>query len=208
MEWSDVGRVIGKAAPVLGSILVGNIPGAIAGAASLVSSELGCEPTPESVNAAIQADPQALVKLKELEVRKLEILTQYNVQVAQAQTAQFQAESQRIGQAQSREITLAQAGHKASWGTSVVSVIVTVMFGVMLYVVVGQSGPVSEAALLLLGTLATGFGAVLNYFLGSSIGSRAKDEAAYQLQVQQRGSSPELDALYQRLLAQARGERP
>ena len=29
---------------------------------------------------------------------------------------------------------------------------------------------------MLLGTLATGFGAVINYYLGSSIGSAAKDK--------------------------------
>jgi membrane protein DedA with SNARE-associated domain len=57
-----------------------------------------------------------------------------------------------------------------------VAIIVTVGFFVMLGVVLtGNRGELGEAGIMLLGTLAAGFGAVINYYLGSSSGSAAKE---------------------------------
>lgn len=67
MDWSDVGTAIGKVAPILGNALVGNVPGAVAGAAALVASAFGVDATPSAVSAAITADPGAAEKLAEVE---------------------------------------------------------------------------------------------------------------------------------------------
>ncbi|TBW58541.1 hypothetical protein EZI54_03925 [Marinobacter halodurans] len=62
-SWDDVKDVVGKAAPLLGSAL-GPAGGAVG---TLIASALGTDDNPEAVASAIQADPDALVKLKALE---------------------------------------------------------------------------------------------------------------------------------------------
>jgi len=168
MDWKSVGKIIAKAAPVLGGVLGGPV-GAVAGAAgSLVASFLGVEPDPDAVARAVQ-DPEILLKLKELEAAQQARLLDW-------QGTQLQAELENVKSARSREVELAKAGHGAAWATSVVAGIVTVGFFVMLYLVLRppENFEMGQAATLLLGALATGFGAVVNYYLGSSLGSTRK----------------------------------
>lgn len=82
MEWKDVGNAISKEAPILGSILAGPVDAAAGGAASLIASCFGVEEEPKAVFQAIQHDPDAIVKLKELEENhKAEILRWKTVQI-------------------------------------------------------------------------------------------------------------------------------
>lgn len=85
MDWKDVGNVVSKAAPILGTILGGPVGAAAGGAASLIASMFGCEAEPDAVMKAIQNDPESLVRIKELEV-------QNRANILQWQTAQIQAE--------------------------------------------------------------------------------------------------------------------
>lgn len=67
-EWKDIGKkIIGMGAPVLGAALLGPAGGAAAGA--LVAKLFGADATPSAIDAAIQADPNAIIKLKELEYK-------------------------------------------------------------------------------------------------------------------------------------------
>ncbi|WP_308586622.1 hypothetical protein [uncultured Desulfovibrio sp.] len=169
MEWSDVGKAVAKVAPILGGVLGGPV-GAITGAAgALLGSALGVDADPESITKAL-ADPETLVKLKQIESDERQRLLEW-------QSTQLNAELENVKSAREREVALAQAGHGASWATSIVSCIVTVGFFVMLYLVIsGGKSELGDAGLMLLGTLATGFGAVINYYLGSSLGSASKDK--------------------------------
>lgn len=169
MEWSDVGKAVAKVAPILGGVLGGPV-GAIAGAAgALIGSALGVDADPEAITKAL-ADPETLVKLKQIESDERQRLLEW-------QSTQLNAELENVKSAREREVALAQAGHGASWATSIVSFIVTVGFFVMLYLVIsGGKAELGDAGLMLLGTLATGFGAVINYYLGSSLGSASKDK--------------------------------
>lgn len=69
MSWKDVGNWIkdnaGTGVTLVGSLLTGNVPGAIAAGASLVSGATGTD-NPVDALAALQSDPQTMVKLKEL----------------------------------------------------------------------------------------------------------------------------------------------
>lgn len=168
MDWKDLGEVVAKGAPILGAALGGPV-GVIAGAAgSLVASFLGCEDSPQAVEQVIKQNPDALLKLKELEA-------QQQAQLIGWQQAQLNAELQNVQNARAREIALAKAGHGGAWITGIVSLVVICGFFWMLNSVV-SSPAVSEPALLLLGSLGTAFGAVVNYYLGSSLGSFRKDE--------------------------------
>lgn len=64
MEWSDIGKTVASAAPLLGGALGGPL-GAAAG--SLISSFFGVDDTPEAVDEAIRKDPNAIIKLKQIE---------------------------------------------------------------------------------------------------------------------------------------------
>ena len=65
LNWKDVGQAIGKAAPLLGGVLGGPV-GAAAG--SLVASCLNVEATPQTIMDALNNDPDAALKLKQLEI--------------------------------------------------------------------------------------------------------------------------------------------
>ena len=64
MEWKDIAGVVGKAAPILGTLLGGPAGAAIGG---IVASALGTEPTPSAVSQALSANPDAAVKLAQIE---------------------------------------------------------------------------------------------------------------------------------------------
>lgn len=69
MNWSDVGGWIkehaGTGVSLIGSLLTGNVPGAVAAGVSLVSGATGTD-DPAQALQALQADPKTMVKLKEL----------------------------------------------------------------------------------------------------------------------------------------------
>lgn len=69
MDWKDVGDWLkqnaGTGAALVGSLLTGNVPGAIAAGVSLVSGATG-EAMPDKALTALQHDPAALLKLREL----------------------------------------------------------------------------------------------------------------------------------------------
>jgi hypothetical protein len=168
MDWKDIASTVAKAAPILGGVLGGPV-GAVAGAAgTLISSFLGVEPEPQAVAKALE-NPDTLLELKKLEVQQQKQLLTW-------QQSQLNAELQNVQVARAREVALAKAGHGGAWVTGVVALVVICGFFWMLNIVV-STPDVSEPALLLLGSLGTAFGAVVNYYLGSSLGSFRKDEA-------------------------------
>lgn len=72
MSWSDVGDWIknnaGTGAALVGSLLTGNIPGAIASGVALVSSATGTD-DPQKALGILQSDPASMIKLKELAIQ-------------------------------------------------------------------------------------------------------------------------------------------
>lgn len=73
MNWSDVGSWLkenaGSGAALVGSLLTGNVPGAVAAGVALVGSATGTN-DPAKALAALQTDPATVVKLKELSVQE------------------------------------------------------------------------------------------------------------------------------------------
>ncbi|MFI9652597.1 3TM-type holin [Guyparkeria sp. GHLCS8-2] len=97
MNWSDVGNLVGKAAPLVGTALLGAPGGAIGG---LVASVLGVDNTPDAVYEAIQADPQAIERLKRMEIdhaeemRRLTLESETNrlTEINKTMRAEYQAD--------------------------------------------------------------------------------------------------------------------
>lgn len=94
MNWSDIGGIVGKAAPIVGTLL-GGPAGAAVGA--LVASALNVSNDPDAVNAALAASPDALVRIAELQTNARVQLEQLAVQIEtvriQAAGAQYSAEA-------------------------------------------------------------------------------------------------------------------
>ena len=64
MEWKDIAEAVGKAAPVLGSLLLGKAGEA---AGTLIAATLGVGNTPSEVSEALAVNPDAAVKLAQIE---------------------------------------------------------------------------------------------------------------------------------------------
>lgn len=94
MKWSDVGGIVGKAAPLVGSLL-GGPAGAAVGA--MVANVLGVPNNPDSVNSALAGNPEALARVAELQINAKVQLQQLAVTAElnrmQAEGAQYAAEA-------------------------------------------------------------------------------------------------------------------
>ena len=67
MDWKSLGGIVGSAAPLLGGLLGGQGGAAIG---SLIASGLGVGNTPSEVSQALQTNPDAAVKLKQIEATR------------------------------------------------------------------------------------------------------------------------------------------
>jgi len=91
MGWSDVGKDIAKiGAPLLGTAIGGPFGGILS---SVVSSVFGVEDNPEAVLEAIKKDPNAAVKLQQIQSDERVRLQQLSTQTA---LAKVQAKSNEL----------------------------------------------------------------------------------------------------------------
>ncbi len=175
MNWKDIASTVGKFAPVVGTVL-GGPAGAAVGA--LVSSALGVENEPQAVAKAIQADPQAALKLKQLQIDNQKML---NVHIEKMADLDFEYEKSRVADvssAREREVKLAQSGSKNYIQGTLAIVGVTAFFGLSSYVIISGLPNMSKEAALMVGTV---IGSVMmigkdvyNFYFSSSLGSKEK----------------------------------
>lgn len=97
MNWNDVKSLVVEAAPVLGGLL-GGPAGGVAG--TLISKALGVPNTPDAIITELKNNPDALVKVKQIEAEK-EVELQRLYVAAQAnrlaaETQQFQEETKQM----------------------------------------------------------------------------------------------------------------
>ena len=174
--WKKIGDGIVVAAPGIAKTIASFVPGGslVVGGIEAISAigkafGLGDNPEPEALEKAIATDPQAALKLKMAEQDFQLKMKDYEIQ-------EFKTQVESIKNAQDRQIKHEEATGKSdvnlyalAW-TVVIGFLALVVF--LLYVPVpsDQSGVI----FMLFGSLATGFGQVLQYFFGSSKGSDAK----------------------------------
>jgi len=107
--WDRVKGMVAKVAPVLGNAI---LPGAGGVAGALVASALGVEAEPSAVEQALAVDPQAAVKLREIESAERTTLARI---AAEQEVAQIQAET---AQAQSVNETMRAEVNAPKWWSS------------------------------------------------------------------------------------------
>lgn len=166
--------LIKAGAPILGTVIGGPV-GTLAGAAiGALAEALGTPATPEAVQAAIEAKPDAAAIVRQVEADTAPgLVAELNARLADVQNARQQT------------VQLVQAGSPIAWGAPVISTLVIVGFIAALFMFLVKPVELSsaQAAILniLLGTLTAAFGQVVNYWLGSSSSSKDKDSTIRQM---------------------------
>jgi len=131
MDWKEVGSWLqtnaGKGAALVGSLLTGNVPGAIAAGVGLVTAATG-QATPENVLQALQTDPATMVKLKELAVQDeqnirehIRLMTEAEYRDKQAEHAETQATIRSGDNSQDPFVRRTRPGQ--SWLSLVVAIV-------------------------------------------------------------------------------------
>lgn len=166
--WDNIRKLLQSGAPLLATALGGPLAGVatkLIGGALLGKNDASAD----ELAAAIQS-PDAMVKLKQLEVEWQEKLKQADIDL-------FAFEVQDRASARDREVKMATIGSH-EWIMKAIAIIIVLgflgMLTAMFLFVIPPS--MNEAAMLLIGALASQFGSIVNYYFGSSAGSRRKDE--------------------------------
>ncbi len=98
MNWSDVGKWLkenaGTGATLVGSLLTGNVPGAVAAGIALVGSATGTN-DPAQALAALQGDPATVLKLKELAIQEEASIREHIRTLAEMELKDKQAEHEQ-----------------------------------------------------------------------------------------------------------------
>lgn len=185
MNWADIGKLIGNVAPIVGTA-IGGPAGAAVG--SLVAGLLGVDNTPDAVASAIKADPNIAVKLKELELRAQELHYEAIDKERQAELDELKAYIGDIQSARSRQVEHEKAVGGSDINFYVLAWVIVLGFFVLMATLMFVDIPVkqTEVMFMLFGTLSAGFGAVIQYFFGSSKGSA--DKAAHITKLQSKVS--------------------
>ena len=174
MSWKDVGNSLLKSGlPLLGGLL-GGPAGALGAkaAVSLISSALDLEPekaTPDDVLEMIQANPESIIHLKEVEMAHKERLQTLLLE-------EKELELKDVADARARERAIVEATGKKDVNLYILAWTVIGGFfglcGILTFVSIPQGS--SQIVYLLFGGLVVGFSQVLSYFFGSSKGSSDK----------------------------------
>jgi len=173
MDWKDIAGKVMDSAPIIGGILGGPIGGAAGGLISIIGNAFGLKPsetTPEKINSIIQQDPQALLKFKELEMNHKVEIEKIALQSDQMYLADRQS-------ARNRQIESEKATGKRDYNLYILAwVTVTGFYALIAFLIYKPlvEATTSPAVFMLFGALSAGFGAVMQYFFGSSKGSAEK----------------------------------
>ena len=180
-KWEDIAELVGGVAPIVGTALGGPAGGAIGG---LLANLLGVDNDADAVANAIKADPNIAVKLKELEVEAQRLHYEAIDKERQASIDELKAYIGDVQNARSRQVEHEKATGNSDMNFYVLAWVVVLGFFALMGVLMFVEIPVkqTEVMFMLFGTLSSGFGAVLQYFFGSSKGSADKTAHITKLQ--------------------------
>ena len=166
MQWKDLAGIVGKAAPALGTLLGGPAGAAVGG---LIASALGTGANPDDVSVALTNNPDALVKLRQIEADKTVKLQELLADQAKAiiQTeATDRASARQMQQATGSRIPAALA------------IVVTLGFFAVLGLLVFHGKPEQggDALMIMVGSLGGAWSTVMAFYFGTTSGSQRKTE--------------------------------
>ena len=176
MDWKDVGATIGKVAPMLGTLLAPVTGGASVAIGALVSSALGVENTPEAVEAELKANPEALLKLKELEFKENDALRKQVMDLAKLENEKYLKahESYQVKSEMADKVAL----QIITKNLPLIGLLVIVNVFIVHFLRDNATliAIVSNVIGFATGQLFNERQAIVNFFFGSSLGSKQKSE--------------------------------
>ena len=163
--WATIKTAISKAAPLVGSLIGGPL-GASAGA--LVANALGVENTPNAISHALNSDPDALIKIKQMEL-------DHEVELKQLQIDEMSLQIS-YQKAQLADTQDARKQHKEHWMPWTLTLILALMVSGMFAALFLGKPPeqYSQVLIMISGTVLGAFGTAVAFWLGSSQGSVTK----------------------------------
>lgn len=204
MDWKDiVGPALQQAAPLAARLLLGQIPivgpilAQLGGSAvesevgKILGNQLGVDPTPEAVNAAITGQPTDLViaKLQAADAEaaaKWPALAEAYKAAAQAETEQARVAADDTASARARDLQVRQApgadgapaGTNTRANVMLIGAFASLIITVTLLALFRTSIPDGIAAIMggLCGSLGTMLTQAFNFEFGSSRGSSVKTD--------------------------------
>ena len=172
MDWKETVAKMTNAAPMIGGLF--GAPGlAIGGIVKIVASALGVAPSEEAIAAEIRSNPDALLKLKELEAAHRVELEKLSIEAERIRLADVQDARKRQTEGEkatgTRDINL----YVLAWLLVAVFFLLT---GMLLWFSYNGKAMADSTGVLfmLLGALSGSFSGVIQYFFGSSQGSHDK----------------------------------
>lgn len=175
-DWKEVGAQLAKLGlPVLGLQLGGPL-GATIGAE--IASRIGArEPTPEVVMQAIQsADPETLIKLREIEVEMAQVNTAHDQAILRMQIEDAQNARDNASDDQMRRIL-----------APFMMASPLVFAGYVIWA--SPPEPVFSVAMLVIGYTIASAEKVGNFLFGSSLGSKKKQQELNQIVTSQQAEA-------------------
>ncbi len=164
MNWSDIKDVVGKFAPLVGTVL--GVPGgAVMG--TMLAKALGVENTPDAVAHAINSDPNAAIKLKQFEYENEKDLRDHSFKVLNAELG---------------NISHAREVHKHSIMPMLICIALTLMVSGGAYMLFTMNVPADNKniANLLFGTVLGQWGASIAYWVGTTRSSAEKSKLNFK----------------------------
>ncbi len=157
MNWSELGKQVANFAPLLGSALgpIGS------GVGALIASEFGTENTPEAINHHLINNPEAQVKLREIELSH------------KAELQKLAVENTRLELADKAN---ARSAHKQSFMPAMLSVGLTVLIAAIVSLLFWVDIPSGsrEVLFMLLGVVIKEWGSAMQYWFGTTRSSADK----------------------------------
>ncbi|MBX9699338.1 MAG: hypothetical protein K2X74_07870, partial [Acetobacteraceae bacterium] len=176
--------------PTLTRLVAGDSAGTVAAHVTAAVREVTGTDNPDAARAALEADPAAAsqlrIRLAEIALEAERLRGEAEGRARQAELDTLRAELADLAGARATMAGLAGAGSHIAWGPPLVSGIVTIGFFALLGLFMLRPMDIeNQQAWALLniavGALVAGFTAVINFWIGSSQGSRDKDETVRRL---------------------------
>ncbi|MCC6718730.1 MAG: glycoside hydrolase family 108 protein [Acetobacteraceae bacterium] len=179
--------------PELIKALAGDRAGTVAGQVATVVQQVTGTASAAEAQERLASDPALAttlrVRLAEIALESRKAADLAAEQRRQSELAEIQKALESTQGARTAMTGLVQAGSAIAWGAPTVSVLVTVGFFVFLIALMtggvhaapGDSNVVNIVNMAV-GALATAFATVVNFWLGSSMGSRSKDDSVNRMQ--------------------------
>ena len=166
MDWKSIGGTIAKLGlPLLSGAIGGPAGVAVAGVGKLIANALGCEETPDAVDAAIKADPEAYLKLRTAEMAN-------KVELEELKLKHEELYLSDKDSARNREVEMTKAGSKEYTQGFLVYATVIGFFGTMFALFQVDAEPaMKDTLLVLVGILGSQYREVQGYFFGAARGS-------------------------------------